>query len=100
MSFGELHRALAQLPGCVSQNRKRIRLFAESVAFCVVTGGLGWLAYEVRETVMAIERCVQTDPMLLNNKAPEYVFVNKAAFTGKILNELTKQNKHYWNRYT
>lgn len=82
MPFSEFHRALAKLPGCVSRNRKRIRLFAESVAFCVFTGSLGWLAYEVRETVLAIERCVQKDPLLLNYKAPEYVFVDKAAFTG------------------
>lgn len=83
MPFGEWRKALAQLPDYVSQNRKRIRLFAESIAFCVVTSSLGWLGYEIRETVSAIERCVQKDPMLLNYKAPEYIFVDKAAFTGK-----------------
>lgn len=82
MPFLEFRRSLARFPGYVSKNRKSIRLLAESITFCVVTGGLGWLAYEVRETVLAIERCVQKDPMLLNYKAPEYVFVNKAAFTG------------------
>lgn len=84
MTFDNLRRALVRLPVYVSRNRHRIRLFAESVAFCVVTGGLGWLAYEIRETALAIERCVQKDPMLLNYKAPEYVFVDKAAFTGKL----------------
>jgi hypothetical protein len=83
MPFSEFHRALAKFSGCVLRNRKRIRLFTESVAFCVFTGGLGWLAYEVRETVLAIERCVQKDPILLNYKVPEYVFIDKAAFTGK-----------------
>lgn len=83
MTFGELRRALARLPVYASQNRQRIRLLAESFTFCVLTGGLGWLAYEIRETALAIERCVQKDPMLLNYKAPEYVFVDKAAFTGR-----------------
>lgn len=87
MPSAELRRVLARLPMYVSQNRLRIRLFAESVTFCVVTGGLGWLTYEIRETVSAVQRCVQKDPMLLNHKAPEYVFVNNAAFTGNIITQ-------------
>lgn len=82
MPFYELRKVLTRLPEYVSQNHKRIRLFAESIAFCVVTSSLGLFAYEVRETMLAINRCVQKDPMLLNYKAPEYVFVDNAAFTG------------------
>lgn len=82
--FSKFREKLAKLSKSVSENRNQIRLFAESIAYCVVTGGLGWLAYEFHETVLTIERCVQKDPMLLNYKAPEYIFVDKAAFTGKL----------------
>jgi len=84
ISFSKLREKLAKLSNSVSENRNHIRLFAESIAYCVVTGSLGWLAYEFHETVLTIERCVQKDPMLLNYKAPEYVFVDKTAFTGKL----------------
>lgn len=82
MPFSELRKALVLLPKYVSKNHKRIRLFAESIAFCVVTSSLGFFAYEVRETMLAINRSVQKDPMLLNYKAPEYIFVDNTAFTG------------------
>lgn len=79
---------MAHVPQFVSANRKRIRLVAESITFCVVAGSLGWLGYEVRELIAAIKNSVQKDPMLLNYKAPEYVFVDKATFTGKLDIEL------------
>jgi len=82
--FSKLRDKLAKLSNSVSENRNHIRLFAESIAYCVVTGSLGWLAYEFHETVLTIERCVQKDPMLLNYKAPEYIFVDQATFTGKL----------------
>jgi len=82
--FSKLSKKLAILSNSVSENRNHIRLLAESIAYCVVTCSLGCLAYEVHETVLTIERCVQKDPMLLNYKAPEYLFVDNAAFTGKL----------------
>ncbi|KAL4120623.1 hypothetical protein QTP88_013281 [Uroleucon formosanum] len=81
ITFSKLREKLAKLSNSVSENRNHIRLFAESIAYCVVTGSLGWLAYEFHETVLTIERCVQKDPMLLNYKAPEYIFVDQATFT-------------------
>jgi len=84
LPFIKLREKLAKLSNSVSENRNHIRLFAESIAYCVVTGSLGWLAYEFHETVLTIERCVQNDPMLLNYKAPEYIFVDQATFTGKL----------------
>lgn len=90
--FSELRKAVALLPEYVSHNRKRIRLLAESIALCVVTSSLGWLGYEVHETALAIGRCVPKDTILLNYKAPEYVFFDKAAFTGKF-NAISKSVK-------
>ncbi|XP_050054999.1 uncharacterized protein LOC126549553 isoform X4 [Aphis gossypii] len=79
--FSKLREKMAKISNSVSENRNHIRLIAESIAYCVVTGGLGWLAYEFHETVLTIERCVQKDPMLLNNKSPEYIFADKTTFT-------------------
>lgn len=79
--FSKLREKMIKISNSVSENRNHIRLIAESIAYCVVTGGLGWLAYEFHETVLTIERCVQKDPMLLNNKSPEYIFVDKTTFT-------------------
>ncbi|KAE9537664.1 hypothetical protein AGLY_006687 [Aphis glycines] len=81
ISFSKLREKMAKISNSVSENRNHIRLIAESIAYCVVTGGLGWLAYEFHETVLTIERCVQKDPMLLNNKSPEYIFADKTTFT-------------------
>lgn len=72
----------------MSANRKRIRLVAESITFCVVTSSLGWLGYEVCKLITVIENYVPKDPKLLNYKAPEYVFLDKATFTGKLDEEL------------
>ncbi|VVC24482.1 Armadillo-type fold,Armadillo-like helical,Alpha/Beta hydrolase fold [Cinara cedri] len=81
MTFSEFRKTMYYLPKFVLTNRKRIRLVAESITFCVVTSSLGWLGYEIRELITSIENSVQKDPMLLNNKAPEYVFVDKPMFT-------------------
>lgn len=68
----------------VSKNQSHLKLITECLSLCVVTGNFGWFIYEVRQTYNAIKSIVQKDPLLLNNnRRPQYIFLDKATFTGK-----------------